>query len=83
MATRVTGGRAGTMPGPRLAYVALVTTVFGPFRPFNNKTFQSFVSNRRSSYVWRYVVARGGWKPWGLLIELMKAQTASVVALTG
>ena len=21
------------MPGPRLAYVALVTTVFGPFRP--------------------------------------------------
>ena len=44
MATRVTGGRAGTMPGPRLAYVALVTTVFGPFCSFNTKTFQNFVS---------------------------------------
>ena len=45
MATRVTGGRAGTMPGPRLAYVALVTTVFGPFWSFNTKTFQNLVSD--------------------------------------
>ena len=57
MATRVSGGRAGTMSGPRLAYVALVTTVFGPFWSFNTKTFQNFVSDRRSSYVWRYVGA--------------------------
>ena len=58
MAARVSGGRAGTMPGPRLAYVALVTTVFGPFWSFNTKTFQNLVSDRRSSYVWRYVGAQ-------------------------
>ena len=44
------------MTGPRLAYVALVATVFGPFRPFNTKTFQNFVSDRRSGYVWSNVV---------------------------
>ena len=33
------------MTGPRLAYVALVATVFGPFRPFNTKTFQNFISD--------------------------------------
>ena len=37
--------------------VALVTTVFGPFWSFNTTTFQNFVSDRRSSYVWRYVGA--------------------------
>ena len=58
MATRVSGGRAGTIPGLRLAYVALVTTVFGPFWSFNTKTFQNLVSDRRSSYVWRYVGAQ-------------------------
>ena len=58
VAARVSGGHTGTMPGPRLAYVALVTTVFGPFWSFNTKTFQNLVSDRRSSYVWRYVGAQ-------------------------
>ena len=50
---------AEAIPVAALVSTGLVATVFGPFRPFNTKTFQNFVSDRRSSYVWRYVGAYG------------------------